>query len=157
MNLFDEEIELLLEIFCEKEVRFILVGGLAVNFYGHNRTTGDVDLWLDDSPENRKKLVVALEEFGVDGAKILLKNPLLAGFSEILIRSGIYLDLMADLQYFKQKKFNECYKLAQDFKLNDKTKIKILHIQNLIEEKEKSKRAKDIEDVRQLKKIIQNS
>lgn len=154
MNLFDEEIESLLEIFSKKDVRFILVGGLAVNYYGHQRTTGDVDIWLDDSAENRKKLVNALEEFGVEGADVLLKNQLIAGFSEILIQSGIYLDLMADLQYFKQNKFDECYTMAENFSLNEKVNLKILHINSLIEEKEKSNRPKDKDDAEQLKKLV---
>lgn len=153
MNLFDEEIEYLLEIFSKYNVRVILVGGLAVNFYGYPRTTGDIDFWLDDSEENRKKLVKSLGEFGVEGADILLKSPLVAGFSEILINSGIYLDLMAELQFFKQEKFNDCYKLAQDFFLNEKVSLKVLHINSLIEEKEKSTREKDKEDVIQLKKL----
>jgi hypothetical protein len=45
-------------------VRYLLVGGLAVNAHGYVRATQDVDLviWLD--PENIKRAFPALEEVG---------------------------------------------------------------------------------------------
>ena len=61
---------------------------------------------------------------------------------------------MADLQFFKHEKFGACYKMAENLSMNEKTTIKVLHINTLIEEKEKSDRPKDREDAEQLKKII---
>ncbi|MDP4964036.1 MAG: nucleotidyltransferase family protein, partial [Salibacteraceae bacterium] len=38
------------------EVRYLVVGGLAVVIHGYIRTTGDVDLWVDNTPENLDRL-----------------------------------------------------------------------------------------------------
>ena len=134
-------------------VRFILVGGLAVNYYGYSRTTGDVDLWLDDSQANRKNLINALQDFGVEGAEAFLDYPLIAGYAEVLLDNGIYVDLMSDLVVLKKEDFEACYRMAENFQLDEKILIKVLHINKLIEEKEKSKRIKDIDDAEQLRKL----
>ena len=60
---------------------------------------------------------------------------------------------MANLQFFKQDKFSACYALAKEFKIADKVLIKVLHLNNLIEEKEKSHRPKDNMDAVELKKL----
>ena len=41
-------------------VRYVLVGGLAVNFHGRPRMTHDIDFLVDPSPENVRKLKQAL-------------------------------------------------------------------------------------------------
>jgi hypothetical protein len=32
-----------------------MIGGFAVSLYGYVRATKDIDLWIDDTLENRKK------------------------------------------------------------------------------------------------------
>jgi hypothetical protein len=39
-----------------KEVEYILVGGYAVIYHGYNRTTGDLDIWVNPTSANYKKL-----------------------------------------------------------------------------------------------------
>lgn len=43
-----------------KGVDYILVGGLAVAYYGYHRFTGDMDLWLKSTDSNMAKLYSAL-------------------------------------------------------------------------------------------------
>jgi predicted nucleotidyltransferase len=153
MDIFEEDILEFFQLLNKHSVKFILVGGLAVNYHGFSRSTGDVDLWLDESSENRKKLVNALKEKKIEGCEAFLTYPLLAGFAEILLNNGVYIDLMSDLQFFKQNRFDECYQRADKFRLNDTIELAVLHINSLIEEKEKSSRPKDQEDASQLKKM----
>lgn len=55
----------------EAEVRFVLVGGLAVNAWGYLRATRDLDFVPDPSPENLARLNTVLRDLGgkvdVDG------------------------------------------------------------------------------------------
>lgn len=153
MNLFEEEIENFLIMLSKHEVRYLLVGGLAVNFHGYSRTTGDVDLWLDESKENRIKLINALKEYKIEGAEAFLTHPLIAGYSELLLDNGIYVDFMSDLQFFKQNNFNECYEIADFFKINDTINVPVLHVNKLISEKQQSSRPKDKDDAEQLIKL----
>ena len=45
-------------------VRFVLVGGLAVGVHGHERYTKDLDVLVDPSEANARRLGKALAEFG---------------------------------------------------------------------------------------------
>ena len=42
--------------FNDKNVRYLTIGGLAVNIYGYTRNTGDIDIYLEDTLENRINL-----------------------------------------------------------------------------------------------------
>ena len=65
INLFTEEHQQLLSVLIKNKVDFMLVGGYAVIYYGYDRNTGDMDIWLKTGNENRDKLVKALKDFGV--------------------------------------------------------------------------------------------
>jgi predicted nucleotidyltransferase len=54
----------LLERLAMAEIRFVLVGGLAVNAWGYLRATRDVDVVPDPSGENLAKLDSLLKELG---------------------------------------------------------------------------------------------
>ena len=54
----------LLERLTAAEVRFVIVGGLAVNAWGHVRGTQDVDLVPDPDRGNLDRLARVLEEAG---------------------------------------------------------------------------------------------
>ena len=153
MDVYEEEIIDFFKLLNKHSVKYILVGGLAVNYHGFSRTTGDVDLWMNDSLENRKKFVSALQERNIEGCDAFLTYPFIAGYAEILLENGIYIDLMSDLQFLKQTNFEECFSISDKFCITESTEITVLHINKLIEEKDKSLRPKDKEDVEQLKKL----
>ena len=54
----------LLSAFISHDVQFLLVGAYAVAVHGHPRGTGDLDLWIDCTPENASKTYAALAAFG---------------------------------------------------------------------------------------------
>ncbi|WP_165847832.1 nucleotidyl transferase AbiEii/AbiGii toxin family protein [Ammonifex thiophilus] len=55
-----EDLKEICRRFRELGVRYVLVGGLAVNFHGRPRMTHDIDFLVDPSPENIQKLKQAL-------------------------------------------------------------------------------------------------
>lgn len=55
---FDE----ILSAFAGHGVDFMVVGGYAVNFHGYDRTTSDLDIWLNPIEENKEKITAALIE-----------------------------------------------------------------------------------------------
>lgn len=146
MDLFAEEITGFFEVLNKHNVNYILVGGLAVNFYGYSRTTGDVNIWLQDLPENRNALVNAFTEFGIEGAEIFHQQPFVAGHTEVLLNNSIYIDRMANLHSLKQSAFSDCYHTASDFQLTDNCLVKVIHINQLIAEKRATGRLKDTDD-----------
>lgn len=45
-------------------VRFLIVGGYAVGVHGHPRATKDLDVWVEATAENARRLLDALRDFG---------------------------------------------------------------------------------------------
>jgi predicted nucleotidyltransferase len=72
----------LLERLTEAEIRFVLIGGLAVNAWGYLRATRDVDVVPDPSGENLAKLDSLLRELGgkVDVGGRLLDSSAISTF-----------------------------------------------------------------------------
>ncbi len=50
--------------FNQHEVEYLLVGGYAVGYHGYPRATIDIDVWVAANPENARRVVTALEDFG---------------------------------------------------------------------------------------------
>ncbi len=54
----------LLRAFAGAEVRFLVVGAYALALHARPRATGDLDLWVEPEPENAKRVMQALRQFG---------------------------------------------------------------------------------------------
>jgi hypothetical protein len=54
----------LLRSLCDAEARFLVVGAYAVSFHSEPRATGDLDIWVEASPENARRVHGALAVFG---------------------------------------------------------------------------------------------
>lgn len=51
-------------LLCGARVRFLIVGAHALAVHGRPRATGDLDLFVDPTPENAARLAEALKAFG---------------------------------------------------------------------------------------------
>jgi hypothetical protein len=54
----------LLRAFTAADVRFLIVGAYALALHGRPRATGDLDVWVETTPENARRIMRALAEFG---------------------------------------------------------------------------------------------
>jgi hypothetical protein len=54
----------LLRAFSDHKVRFLIVGAYALGIHGRPRATGDLDVWVDPTPENATRVMSALHTFG---------------------------------------------------------------------------------------------
>jgi len=55
----------ILEVFNSRNVEYLVVGAYAMGNFGYTRSTHDIDLWVNKSEGNAKKICDALEEFGI--------------------------------------------------------------------------------------------
>lgn len=46
------------------EARFLVVGGYAVGIHGRPRATKDLDIWIEASADNARRVLQALRDFG---------------------------------------------------------------------------------------------
>jgi hypothetical protein len=56
----------LLELLNNNKVEYLIVGAYALGFYGNPRNTGDIDIWINVSRENAKRIIKSLIDFGVE-------------------------------------------------------------------------------------------
>ena len=129
-----------------------MVGGFAIRFHGFNRATDDLDMWLDNSLENRKSLRRAFELLGYGDLAPLETMPFIPGFSSIRIASGIELDIVSEMRGLEKLSFDECLKMASIANLEG-VNVPFLHINHLIQNKKAVNRPKDQVDVLELERI----
>jgi hypothetical protein len=60
----------LLRAFNAAKVRFLVVGAYALALHGRPRATGDLDVWIDATPDNATNVFEALKTFGAPLAEI---------------------------------------------------------------------------------------
>lgn len=149
---WSNEMMQLLKAFYELKVKYLIVGGFAVNRYGYNRTTGDIDIYLKDTKENRSNLVKALAKMDYGKFDMLMDVPIIAGYCEIMMDEGIYADLMTNIPGLEKEQFDQYYEIATVDKIED-YEIRFLHYNHLIENKRATGRPKDILDINELEKI----
>lgn len=131
-------------------VEYMIFGGFAVNMYGFSRVTEDLDIWINPSNNNLDRLGNAIAAMGFARAEQL--SNFIAGKSIMLrIADGDFrIDLLTKLNI--KKTFSEAYAHAEAVDVNY-GKIFFISYLDLIDEKIRSKRPKDLIDVEQLRKI----
>ena len=61
-NIFNEHFRDFIQALNENDVEYVLVGGMAVILHGYVRGTGDMDIWVNKTTDNYKKLVKAFTQ-----------------------------------------------------------------------------------------------
>lgn len=149
--------------FNEAGIRYIVVGGIAVNLYGIPRMTYDIDLLLDMDDRNIESFIQLLKEWGfrpkapvdiaefADGAKRndWIKNKNMKAFNlmnpEWAIRE---IDVLIDtpVDFAKADRGKKVVMIQN-------VPVPIIGIDDLIMMKEKAGRQQDVADVRSLKEL----
>lgn len=60
----------LLKCLNSAEVKYLVIGGYAVNFHGFHRNTMDFDVWIECSSENAERISKAMIAFGFGPASV---------------------------------------------------------------------------------------
>ena len=144
----------LLERLVKAEIRFVLVGGLAVNAWGYLRATRDIDLVPDPSAQNLEKLDRLLT--GLDG-KVdvngrLLDSAAVATFLKVGDRTQVVTELgsVDVLQGLPQvPRFADLDAEASDVEVEGLV-VRVCSLDHLIAMKRASERPRDRDDVEAL-------
>jgi len=73
MNL-PEDLREFIELLNALEARYLVVGAYAVAYHGYPRYTRDLDLFVEPSVENAKRLMAVVEEFGFAELGLVLSD-----------------------------------------------------------------------------------
>lgn len=154
MDIFDETLLEFWSCLNRHGVKYIMVGGVAINFHGYSRSTDDIDLWLENTLENRKNLRTAFKEYGIGDFEPLLRIEFLPGWTYFHLNNGTRLDVMTNVKGIENYTFDECLELAAVAEIYE-VKVPFLHINHLIAAKKAANRPKDQLDIIELEKIKQ--
>ncbi len=68
--MLNQDFKEFLKLLNDRGVRYLVVGGYAVAFHGYPRFTGDMDVWIDATEDNAKRLVRVLKDFGFSSLEL---------------------------------------------------------------------------------------
>lgn len=145
----DKDFKEFIELLNEHKVKYLVIGGYAVNFHGYPRYTKDIDFWIWMKKSNIRKLIKAIKEFGFESLNLETSDFMTP---ENIIQLGYEpyrIDLLVDVEGVE---FKECYGRRFEADL-DGTKVKFLSLQDLILAKQKAGRLQDLADAEQLEKL----
>jgi hypothetical protein len=136
----------------ENNVRYLTIGGLAVNIYGYTRNTGDVDILIDDTIENRKNLRKAFAEIGIGDFEAIETMQFVPGFTDFTISYDLRLDIMTSIKGLENENFDTLLENATIILLKE-TPVYFLDYDSLIKAKKATNRLKDQLDIEELEKL----
>ena len=154
------------EIFKEFElrgVRYLVVGGMAVNLYGYVRLTMDLDIMVDLSDKNLSKVIDVMEKFGYTPRVPVNPHEFISEEKrdKWIKEKGAVVFTFIDLKKpFKQIDiflsnpigFEEAYSRRAVMTIGG-AKVSIASIDDLIKMKAATARPRDMEDIHHLERI----
>jgi hypothetical protein len=158
------EIERIVSTLNECDVRYLVVGGIAVNLHGRIRNTGDIDIIVDLNKNNLQNLEKALSDLDyvprqpiklTDAANPDVRKKWLEekGAVALFFQNSRSPFISLDILYATDISFNEAYDRRIEMPLQNSAYIKVCSLDDLIHLKEISPRIVDQEDLRALRII----
>ncbi|MBL0737125.1 nucleotidyltransferase [Flavobacterium sp. GN10] len=148
----NEQIVAIWNSFFENKVKYITIGGFAVNIYGYNRSTGDIDIYLEDTIENRINLRKALKSINLGDFETIETMQFIPGWTDFTLSYGLRLDIMTAVKGLEDKSFSSLLEDATIVMIGE-TPVYFIDYESLIIAKKASNRAKDILDIEELGKL----
>ena len=147
-NIFNDDFRDFIFALNEQEVEYMLVGGYAVILNGYRRSTGDMDIWVNVTAANHKKLLNAYMSFGLPTSDISEEN-FLNNIEIEVFTYGVPPVCIEIMKVLKGCEFVKAYQLSNLFDENG-LKIRYIHLDTLIQAKKASGRHKDLDDIEKL-------
>jgi predicted nucleotidyltransferase len=135
-----------LKLLSAHQIKYLLIGGYAVGYYGYPRATADMDIWIAMNPQNAGEVVIALKEFGFNtpdlSVEVFLKP-------NQIIRMGMPPVRIEILTTISGVSFEECYPERVVDEL-DGVEVKLISLRHLKINKKAFGRHKDMDDLENL-------
>lgn len=148
--MFSQDFHQFVESLTVAKAEYLIVGGYAVGFYGHPRYTGDMDIWINQTSENAKKVIRAIDLFGFSSLGITEADLLKP---QNIIQMGnppLRIDILTEIDGVS---FDECYPRRKHLKIAD-LEFDFIAFTDLVANKKASGRPKDLDDIANMKPSI---
>lgn len=139
----DRDFSEFIALLAAHEVRFLVVGGYAVAAHGHPRYTGDLDIWILVDPDNARRLVEVLSDFGFGSVGLTAEDFLATGQVVQLGYPPLRIDILTSVDGIE---FAACYPRRVDVPLGDIV-VPFIGLDDLRRNKAASGRPQDLADL----------
>ena len=146
MPFLSKDLREFLKLLNLRKVKYLLIGGYAVGYYGYPRSTADMDIWVAMSPENAERIVKVLREFGFDVPEL---QPELFLQKDKIVRMGEPPFRIEILTTISGVEFDECYSRRTRGDARG-LKVNVISLPHLKTNKAASGRPKDLDDLEHL-------
>ena len=148
INLFNDDFKDFINALNTFEVEYILIGGYSVILHGYSRTTGDLDIWVNKTEVNYRKMEKAFNLFGIPADAIGINRFLNHNEYDVFSfgRSPVSIDIVTEIQGVE---FEEAYKAIEKIDVQG-LEVNLIHINHLKQTKKATGRFKDLDDLQNL-------
>jgi hypothetical protein len=146
MLLLPRDFEEFLKLLNLHRVKYLLIGGYAVAYYGYVRATNDMDVWIAPTQQNARRLERALKDFGFDDESIPRKSFFIPGG---IVRMGVPPMRIEIINQISGVSFSACFKSRVRQKIGNIT-VNLIDLKHLKVNKKASGRHKDLADLENL-------
>ena len=145
--MFSQDFREFIELLIKNKAEYLIVGGYAVGIHGHPRYTGDLDIWLNPTPQNAEQILMSVNEFGFSSFKLTQEDFTKPGNVIQLGYPPLRIDLLTEIDGVT---FEACYKNRKEVTIED-LKVNFIGYNDLLKNKKESGRPRDIDDIDNLK------
>ncbi len=140
----------------KNKLRYLCIGGYAVNYYGYHRMTEDMDVWIAPTNENKKCFLNTMLCMGYTESEFddIKNEDFTTYFMCTLGARPNVIDIITILH--NALNFDEAEKNMSLHHLNDDIELKLVPYEFLKDAKLYSRRPKDLWDISQLEKLRNN-
>ena len=153
MDLLDKNFLLFFKCAQENKLSYMVIGGYAVNYYGYIRNTGDLDIWL--APTNENKLAFIQTLLCLDYTKDEVAPHNQQDFKQPFVTSisgnGPSIDFLTVVHF--SLGYDEAESMKDVYEIMPCIFINVTPYDFLINMKLKSRRDKDLWDVARLNEL----
>lgn len=141
----------------KNKLRYMCIGGYAVNYYGFHRATQDLDIWIAPTNENKKCFFDTILCMGYTDSEFedIKNEDFTTYFMCSLGARPNVIDIITIIHHALN--FDEAEKNLTLHKLNNDIELKLVSYEVLKDTKLRSRRPKDFEDISKLDKLRNNT
>jgi hypothetical protein len=153
MDIENEEFLLFLKCARKNNLRYLCIGGYAVNYYGYHRATEDMDVWIAPTTENKMHFLDTLTCMGYAEEEIdsIKQEDFSTYFMCSLGSPPNIIDVLTVVH--KNISFDEAEKNTIIHFISPEVELKLVPYDFLKEIKLRSTRQKDLYDIARLEEI----
>jgi hypothetical protein len=141
--MFSQDFREFIELLIKNKVEYLIVGGYAVGIHGHPRYTGDLDIWLNPTPNNAELILKSVNEFGFSSYQLSTEDFTKSGNIIQLGYPPLRIDLLTEIDGVT---FEKCYKNRKEVVIENLV-VYFIGYHDLLKNKKESGRPRDIDDI----------